>query len=833
MPSDTGITVERFRDELGDWRVCILSPFGARLHAPWALAVQRTVEIRNGFAMQLTYTDDGIAMRFADVDDPPGLDLLFPGAEEVEALVTEQLAQSALFSSLFRENSSRALLITRRRPQSRSPLWAQRRKAESLLAAVRKYPKFPIVLETYRQALGDVFDLPALKTLMAQVQSREVTVHEVETPCASPFARSLVFAHIAAFIYEQDAPVAERKAQALTLDRGLLSELLGEAELRELIDPDSLQELEMELQCLSVQRCARDADELHDLLRRLGDLTSAEVAARTRGNAAAWLESLREQKRVLEVDVAHSRRWIAAQDFGLYRDALGCTTQSDLPASYVAKVEQPVETLVARFARNRGPFEMRQLARRYRLTSAELEPVLEHLLHEGRLVHGEIRPDGSRPEWCDREVLKWLKQRTLAKLRGEIAVVDGSVLGSFLPHWQGVGKRRSGERALEEVLEQLQGLALPWSVLIESALPIRVQGFKPDMLDLLAASGRFVWVGCGALGAKDGRIRIYSREAAGTLCEPTQEHFEYHAVHSTIVEHLEANGACFALDLHRAAQRVDETISQTELQSYLWDLVWAGRVTNDTFQPLSTLAASSRTRPSSRGVASGRWSSLSWLYKGSPEPVKRAVAQADVWMNRYGIVSREVALSEAASGGFSDVYRVLCGMEETGKVRRGYFLEGLSGSQFAHHGAVERLRADRNERSESEPKESDILWLQVLDPANPYGALLPWPTGDEQETPRPRRLPGAWVSLLHGKAVMYVSANRRQILTFSLQFREYAPAFQAAAQALHRLPRGRRRSLIIEKIDGEPANQSAYASMLEQSGFAREYRGLSSIRTPL
>ncbi|MCU0935875.1 MAG: DEAD/DEAH box helicase, partial [Gammaproteobacteria bacterium] len=583
LPTDRSVTVERFRDELGDWRVCLLSPFGARVHGPWALALERSLGDRLEGELQVLYTDDGIVLRFADAEDLPDTGSLFPDPEAVEALVTERLADSARFAGLFRENAARALLLPRRGPGRRSPLWAQRLRAQQVLAEVRRYPGFPVVLETYRQALADVFDLPGLKDLLARVRSREVAVRDVETRSASPFARSLVFAYVAAYVYEQDAPLAERKAQALTLDRGLLAELLGQAELRELIDPEALQAVERELQHLGEGRRARDPDQAHDLLRRLGDLASAELALRAEGEPGPWLERLTRERRAGTVRVAGAERWIAAEDAGLYRDALGCQPPPGLPESFLAPVEGALDRLLRRFARTRGPFLTRDAAARFGLAPGPVEQALGRLEAAGHLIRGEIRPGGAESDWCDPEVLRRLKRETLARLRRAIAPVETRTLGVFLPAWQGLGERHGDP--LETAIAQLEGLALPWSVLSGAVLPARVPGFSAQALDALAAAGEVVWVGAGPLGPTDGRVALYRRPGARRLL-PAQEPQAEGPIEAAVVAHLARRGACFLVDLEAAVRQGVGGVSRADFEAALWGLVWRGVLTNDTFMPL-------------------------------------------------------------------------------------------------------------------------------------------------------------------------------------------------------------------------------------------------------
>ncbi len=831
LPTDRSITVERFRDELGDWRVCILTPFGARIHAPWAMALQAILGEAGGYEIQVMYTDDGIVLRFADVEELPSLDALLPDPDEVVERVTDQLAATSLFAGLFRENAVRSLLLRRRNPGRRSPLWAQRLKAQNLLATVRSYPDFPIVVETYRQALADVFDLDGLKSLLADIRSRAVTVEDVETRSASPFARSLVFAYVAAYLYEQDAPLAERKAQALTLDRALLGELLGQAEMRDLIDPDVLAELEAELQHFADGYRARDADETHDLLRRLGDLTTAELADRCTTDPAAWLDALVRQRRAAEIRVAGDPRWIAAEDAGLYRDALGASAPAGLPDAFLAPVERPLERLFKRFARRRGPFLTRDPAVRFGLRPAPAEAVLRVLETEGVLLRGEMRPGGAELDWCDAEVLKRLKRRNLARLRDEVAAVDTSALAAFLPAWHGIHSDRQGMERLVEVVAQLQDLSLPWSVWSTVVLPTRVAGFHPDLLDTLAASGRIVWVGRGAGGARDGRVALYLRAQVGDLLE-IEDYDAPTTLHAAVLGCLGENGASFLVEIESAVNAA----SAAELRETLWDLVWAGQITNDTFAPLRDLGRSAprrgRLRRGTGGpMAGGRWSLVSGLVSGAPEPTASAVARTRLLLDRYGVVSRDCARSEALPGGFAPIYKVLREMEEQGRVRRGHFVDGLAGAQFAHAGAVDRLRVFRAETEERDTAvvPEDVAVLAATDPANPYGALVPWPEPADAAKAKPRRLAGAWVLLARGRPLMYAGRRGRHLITFPAALRDGDGALASAIERLRSVPRGRG-LLVVEKVDGVAVAESVLSDEFRKAGFSTDYRGLVDTR---
>lgn len=923
VPSDRVIVCERFRDELGDWRICLLTPFGARIHGPWAMALQWQLARRAGFAIQVMWTDDGICLRLADGEELPDLADLLPAADAVEEMVTEQLAETALFASLFRENAGRALLLPRRSPQGRQPLWAQRLKAQNLLAAVRRYPAFPIVLETYRQALGEVFDLPGLKALLTAIAARQLRVHEVETRAASPFARALVFAYVAAFIYEQDAPLAERRAAALSLDRGLLAELLGQAELRALIDPLVLADLEQELQALTPTRRARDADELADLLRRLGDLNLAEITARCAASPAAadrrpadaattvaaesddaedavvaidpqpWLQALAAQRRALSIRIAGEQRWISTEDAGRYRDALGVVPPPGLPAAFIAATTAPLEELLRRYARTHGPFPTAQAAARLGLRAAQIEPVLQLLETRGLLVRGELRPQGSTPEWCDAEVLRQLRRRTLARARDAVAPVDATTFGRFLPAWHGIGTEAAGaERArsagarsigansigtnterLLEAIWQLSGLRLGWSQLERVLLPARVPGYRPADLDLLAATGQIVWVGQGAAGPRDGWITLFRRDqvllapapetsepsedaaSAGSVATATEIAAEttteaetadaVAALRDLLYTHLQRRGACFLMELQQAAahagHRLDRPSARTAFDTALWDLVWSGQITNDTFAPLRALGGSRatagvglRSRGSAAGsaLAGGRWSLVADLVAaaGPQSPTERLLAQARMLLGRYGIVSREAVAAEGLPGGFGPLYRVFKQMEEQGQVRRGHFVEGLSGAQFASPGALDQLRGARLEAPPLDGFGADALTiLAAADPANPYGALLPWPATAGGQVPR--RAAGCTLFLVAGRPVLYLGVGARQLLSFPVSDDDHG-ALDVALRALHRLPRTSRGRFAIRQIDGQPALASPLQARLLAAGFEPDGDALIPIRDP-
>ena len=829
LPTDRTITVERFRDELGDWRVCILTPWGGRVHAPWALALEAKLSDGSGFDIQTMWSDDGIVLRFTDFGEEgglPDLDDLVPEPEELDELLLEQLGRSSIFSGLFREAAGRSLLLTRKRPGQRMPLWLQRLKSSRLLAVAKQYPAFPIVLETYRACLNDVFDVPRLTELLSAIRRREVRMELAETRSASPFARSLVFSYVANYLYETDAPLAERRAQALNLDRNLLRELLGADELRDLLDGNVIAAVQDELQMLAADRRVRSPDGLHDLLRRLGDLDTAEVALRCEQDPADWLDELDRTRRAVSLRVGGVERWIAVEDAALYRDALGCVPPAGLPDVFLeARAEAPLPELLRRWSRTHGPFTTVEVADRFGLLPAHAEPALAVIEAGGSLLRGEFRPGGSGPEWCDEVVLRRLRRRTLAKLRGEVAPVDAPVLARFLAGWHGLDEKRRGPARLHEVLDQLEGVPLPFSELEGRILPARIPGFAPSMLDELGAMGEVVWVGRGALGSTDGRVALCRRDTVGLLPaldeEPPDEE-----LHRLIVEHLRERGASFLVEL----QRIAGDAKTSELVAALWDLAWAGLVTNDTFAPLRTLSDPAARRATARRGgrarrgrmpgAGGRWSLVEQLVQGEPTATERAHAWAVSLLERHGVVTREAIRTEGLPGGFSAIYPVLQAMEDGGRVRRGWFVDGMGGAQFALPGAVDRLRAAR--RSTDEPT---VRALAATDPANPYGALLPWPDRGDQPGAGPRRSAGATVVLADGQPVLFIDKGGRSLLTFPAASEERL--LLPALAALSSLRRSDRKRLVrIERVDGEGVRQSSLKEAMGRVGFVEDHRGM-------
>jgi len=791
VPSDRTIVVERFRDEIGDWRLCILTPFGGRVHAPWALALGARLRESLGLEAQAIWSDDGIAIHLPEADAPPPIDDVLIDPDQVEELVTQELGETALFGARFRENAGRSLLIPRRRPGERTPLWQQRLKAQSLLQVARRYPAFPVVLETYRECLQDVFDLPSLKRLLQGLRTRQIDLVDVETASASPYAASLLFDYVANYMYEDDTPAAERRAQALSLDRDLLRELLGQEELRDLIDPGALAEVESQL-----LGDPRTPDELHDLLRRRGDLRADE-------HDAELADPLLRERRAVHVRVAGEQRLIAAEDAGRYRDALGAMPPGGLPEVFLEADEEPLHSLLRRFARSRGPFTTGQANERF---GRDVEPVLRELERADELVRGELRPAGSEREWCDPEVLRRLRRASLAALRREVEPAEQAAFGRFLPSWQGIDRRAS----LREALVPLQGLALPVALWESDVLPRRVPGYRPEQLDALCASGEVVWVGAGL-----DRVAVYFRQDAPALGPPPAADRPEREVHERLRAAL-GRSALFWYDL-----LADTGLEAEEALPALWDLVWAGEATNDAWTPLRAGRRATRSRVTSERRAprrfsrrraneitatQGRWSLTGRLFTGRPD--RRALAE--LMLERQGIVTRDGVRGEGVPGGYGAVYGELKALETLGLCRRGYFVEGLGGAQFALGGAVERLR----ELKPKDGEEKEPLVLAAADPAQPYGAALPWP---KRAGARAARVAGAHVIMLGGEPALYVERGGRSLVPLREPEEEWLR--EALSALVAHVKGGGAKRLAVERFDGQPVGDTEVISLLIDAGF--------------
>ena len=884
LPTDRTLVVERFRDELGDWRVVMHSPYGMQVHAPWALAVGARVRERFGIEGASMAADDGIIVRIPDTESqPPGAELFVFEPAELDELVTTEVGGSALFAARFRECAARALLLPKYNPGKRSPLWQQRQKASQLLDVARKYPTFPIILETVRECLQDVYDLPALDALARQLAERTVRIVETTTESASPFARSLLFGYVAAFMYEGDSPLAERRAAALSLDAGLLAELLGRAELRELLDPAVIERVEREVQRLAPERRARGLEGAADLIRMLGPLTVEEAAARLEGAAfldgdgadaasadvasgdvasadvartdvaRAYLTELVDTKRALKVSIAGTERFAAIEDASRLRDALGVPLPIGVPTAFIEPVDDPLGDLVSRYARTHGPFTTADVATRFGLGIAIVNDALRRLSHDRRVVEGEFRPHAFGSEWCDAEILRRLRRMSLAALRHEVEPVDPQAFARFLPDWQHIGSILRGVDAVASVIEQLAGARIPASAWESLVLPSRVADYSPAMLDELTATGEVVWAGGGSLPGNDGWVSLHLAEAAPVTL-PLPVEYEPDALQREILDALGRGGGFFfrqlsdAINSERVARDGGESAAQpvddATLVTAIWDLVWAGLLTNDTLAPLRTLTGSSgahkrpKTPPRSRlyrgrsvgrsalvtrvgpPIAGGRWSVLP---APDQDATLRAHALGETLLDRYGVVTRGSVMNEGAPGGFALAYKVLSGFEESGRARRGYFIETLGAAQFATGATVDRLRSFTLDHTQEPPR--DAVALAATDPANPYGAALPWPATPEDAGTghRPGRKAGALVVLVDGALTLYVERGGKSLLSFSGDAR----VLDVAARALAGLiVRGRVDKLAIETVNGGFVLGTPLGDALSAAGFLATPRGL-------
>ena len=875
VPDDRTIVIERIRDELGDWRVCILTPFGNRIHTPWAMAAAAQIQNAGGPHVETMSTDDGFVLRFPDVDNPPDPAIFLPDPSAAQDLVVRQLSSTALFAAKFREASARALLLPRRRMQLRTPLWQQRKRAHDLLAVASQYPDFPMLLEAHRECLRDSFDMPALLDVLRSIKEKEIQVHVVDTQKASPFAASLLFGYIGNFIYDADAPLAERRAAALSIDQAQLQELLGEADLRELLDPIAIAEVEANLQLLGENQRARSADAIHDLLLRLGDLSRDEIALRlATPDLLQSLPALIKARRILHLKIAGQLRLIAVEDAARYRDALHVKLPEGLPPALLAPNPAPVLELVRRYARTHGPFTLREVAARYGLNPQPVEAALRLLIHDGRILEGGFRPEGVTREFCDAESLRLIRNKSLARLRKEIEPADPRLFARLETHWQGVLQKRRGLDALLDTIESLQGAPMPASLLESQILPARIARYSPADLDTLIAAGEIVWCGFDSLGERDGRIALYLADRIADLLPrvpeirvPENRVSQNRVPHSgapafgapgwgssedrsltpreqSILDYLTRSGATFFADLHEATGSgyPGETIDT------LWSLVWRGLVTNDTLHALRAYIAKPETRSSKRQhnqptfrsrrttppSAQGRWTLV-------PTPDRITPAAQTAWshaiaqqlLQRYGIVTRETVAQENLPGGFSAVYEVLKALEAQGRIRRGYFVAGLGGAQFAQPAAVELLRA----LGANPPEKPEMLILAAPDPANPWGSILRWPIPDSAAPDNAAvltRSVGASVVLRNGDLVGYLRRGNPalQVLLPTNEpdrgavARDLAHFLANFAQELLQIPETRHSGgLLIDAIGGQPAHRHFLAPFLRDAGFHPSPRG--------
>ena len=838
VPDDRTIVIERCRDELGDWRLCFLSPFGGKIHAPWAMAVVERARAEHDLDVETMWTDDGFVVRFAETETPPDPALLVPSSEEAEALVVRQLGGTALFAARFREAAARALLLPRRRPGGRTPLWQQRKRAADLLAVAARYGSFPMILEAYRECLRDVFDIPALVETLRRIESRELRIVTADSSIPSPFASALLFGYVANYIYDGDAPLAERRAQALSIDQAQLRELLGDAELRELLDSDALADVERQLQQLDERYRARTVDGIHDLLLHLGDLTRAEIERRSSIEIDDLVQRLIRDRRALPVQIAGDARLIPVEYAGRYRDALGVPLPPGLPESLLEHVRDAALDLARRYGRTHAPFTTAEFAGRYGLGRSTADALLRTLAAGGRLLEGEFRPGGAGREWCDADVLSTIRRRSLAKLRKEVEPVEAPVLARLVTSWQGLVRKRAGLDALLDVVENLQGAPVPASILESEILSVRIDGYSPADLDALASAGEVVWRGVEPIGDRDGRVALYLTDHLPQLWRPAPPG-DLSVREQAILAYLQKHGASFFAAIHDACGGgyPGETVDG------LWDLVWKGLITNDTFHALRAFTKpperrsrkpartrSFRTRRIAPRSAEGRWSRLADRIGAAPTDTLWSTAMAQQLLARYGVLTRELAAADGIYGGFGAVYDVLKALEDAGRVRRGYFVGGVGATQFALPPALELLRSLRDM-----PDDPEVLVIAATDPANPYGTTLKWPEAvlaDEAAGRAPTRTVGALVVLVNGALAAYLPRGARQIVVWLPEDEpDRSASARALAGALAQLARDEARGgLLVSDINGRNPADHPLTQYLVEAGFHPSAMGLQMRR---
>ncbi len=891
IPSDEDIVIETCRDEMGDRRVCVLSPFGSAVHAPWCMAVTSKLRAERGLEVESMWSNDGFVLRVPDSDDVIQSEDLLPSPSEFKEQVLRQLGSTSLFAAKFREAAGRALLLPKRRPGVRAPLWQQRKRSADLLAVASRFSSFPILLEAYRECIRDVFDLPAVAAILTGIQRGSIRVTTLESARPSPFAASLLFSYVANYIYDGDAPLAERRAQALSIDQSQLEELLGDTDLRELLDATALNEVEARLQSLDPDYQAKHADGVHDLLLKLGDLSDEEIAARTQStDIPALIAELTSLRRAVRVRIAGESRYIPVEYASRYRDALGTPLPPGLAEVFLAESDDPLQQLLRSYSRTHGPFTTADVVARYGLSATNVDGALRRLHGLGKLLEGEFRPGGTHREWCATDVLQQIRRKSLARLRREIEPAEQSIFARLTARWQGVTVRRRGSESLLDTIENLQGAALLASELEREILPARIIDYGPGDLDTVMASGQVVWVGVEPMGNRDGRVVLYLAESLPMLLLPQELRGEPLAASERagkIIEFLTRSGASFFAAIHNAVGAG----FQGETRDALWELAWSGLITNDTFHPLRDLLRPNdksrdrnndlmgarpgsadfvrRMRSRTGAPAQGRWSLIRQHLETPATPTQWTANIAQQLLVRYGIVLRETAIAENIPRGYPTIYPALKTMEDSGWVRRGMFVAGLGAAQFAMPAAVDLLRSLR-----SDPEAPEVLFLAATDPANLYGTVLPWPRRDDETatsdhpptiesfTGEPSigkssernaasfesvdvapaaspsrtmsRTSGAGVILINGNLAAFLRRRSHEVQVFLPEAEPLRSRFarelakKLAELAIRR--QGRKSGLLVGTVSGEPAREHFIARFLEDAGFVNTAVGFQMRR---
>lgn len=897
VPTDRRLVVETCPDETGDMRVILHSPFGRRVHEPWALAVAHRVTTALGFDPQTVASDDGIVLRVPAAEDAlPGSDLFRFDSDELESIVRERVGFTALFAARFRECAARALLMSPTAPGKRAPLWQQRLKGGQLLEAARREEDFPIVLEALRECLQDVFDLSALREVMDGLASGSIKMSEVRTAAPSPFAAPLVFGYLGEHLYEGDLPHAERQASLLSVDPTLLGELLGTGAVEDMLDTEVVARTVAELQRTADGWKARGAEGVADLLRELGPLTVEEIAVRTEGGeVAVLLADLEAAHRAFSAVISGEKRWAAADDGPRLSAVLGIV--APLWAQREGKLSRPLDGLAARFARTHGPFDSEEAACTLGVGVALAAESLERLAAEGRLVR--LGPD----RWADGAVLARLRSRSLARAREAVRPVPADAYVRFLLDRQDIA--RAGEPTLAgidgvaQVIAQFEGVALPMEQWEREVLPARVPDYRPAMLDELIAAGEVLWAASTVgeahpisffptdsplaplpVDAQAGVAEVSAAEP-GELEDPSLD---------AIVRHvLVAQGPLTFRALTDGAAQLAGPVARTdrEVAEALQRLVWKGEATSDGLgfpragglaAAASASAAGGQTPPPSRRRASsrrgrslhsearraaraavvgrqvastafdaalaGRWSALAPSGQSS---TVQAVALVESLLDRYGVVTRDIALAAGVPGGLSMLYPVLKAMEEAGDLARGMFVEGMGPAQFAQRETVEALRASAQPADASAP--ASLVALPADDPACLFGAGIPWPDvawDAAGEAPaadsalvaaRPSRREGALVVVADGAPVLWAAPRLKSLLAFSADEKLLEAAVAALVASVRAALKregasAARRKIVVEHFNGRDVLATPAASWLQGAGLVRLPDGFRLYASP-
>ena len=913
ISSDRTIIVEAFDDPLGDPRMVIHSPFGGRVNGPWGLALAGALRERTGVDVEVQTNDDGILLRFPDADAEFPLDIVSGmGPAEARERILRELPDSAVFGARFRQNAARALLLPGLRGGKRTPFWLQRLRAKDLLQVVRQFEDFPVLAETYRDCLEDVMDLPGLEQVLGAIQQGDIQVMAVESLTPSPVAQSLLWDFISIYMYEWDAPKAERQLHGLSVSRELLQDLLRDVALDELLKPEAIDEVRARLQHTASTTQARTPQELAVLLQELGDLTALEIARCASVDPAGWIAQLAGEGRILALPIPTAggteERWAAAEYAPEYAAAFGLSTSPDwagaqsgssglAPAGQTALTQESVEPLapgearrriLERYLRHAGPVTPAAIRERYAFPGDWLAAELERLVGGRQLAHGRFTPQPapgqatSSPadEFVDLRALEQIHRHTLSMLRREVRAVPFTAYADFLAGWQHLppAERRAGGGGLTQVLQQLRAAPVVGQVWERDVLPLRLAAYDPAELEALCQAGEVIWVGSGGIDPRRGRVRFLFRGEGGAFLEPAPEDLSaLGEAAQAAYAFLKSEGAVFFADLCAGLD-----MAESAVEAALIELVMAGLVTNDSLtamrqvvqqgaaagefrerKPFSSLEAELAQRLTGRGqrlaglrrpsqVAyqaaqrrvrqrleearpprwAGRWTLVHRLgVMGKALPAQeRAARQARQLLARYGVVTHASLGREEGAWDWGLIYPQLQRMEVRGEVRRGYFVQGLPGVQFALPEVVERLRAPYGAAlAEEEP----LVVMNACDPANLYGPR-PDRSDQVQQGDEPRvaggeplsfaRIPTTWLVQARGLPVL-VAEDRAARLT-PLQGADEG-LVRRALQALLEHLAGFEHRITVEQWDGTPVLESGGRALLESAGFYRDYPGMT------